>query len=249
MYKLTTAIMTTTALVAAPVFASAQGMPAFCENAFHAADKNADGTLTQEEIAAMRDAEFEQLDVNDDDLINRNEFRKCMAQRRDMAVEQAADSGDETLSWSDLASDGSTSLTREDFAAAVEAAWEGGEDSENTLFKYLAENMDDAIEDDDLEEGFAQAAVSQFQTADTNGDGILTKEEFETPMREKTFSDQGFDARFQEMDADNSGAISPQEYRAAGTWSPNAMGATTSESDSAEVQVEIPVIRYYILTY
>lgn len=249
MNKLITSIMTTTALIAAPAFADEHDRTAYCENEFFSGDANNDGTFTQREVAELRDSEFEQLDANDDGSISRTEYRTCMTQIRDKAVEQEAKSGEDTLNWSDLTSDGSKTLTREDFAAAVEAAWEGGEDSKNTLFKHLSAKMEDAIEDEDREEGFAQAAVSRFKAADTNGDGILTQEEFETPVREKTFSDQGLDTRFQEMDADDSGAISPQEYRAAATWSPNAMGATTSESDSAEAETEVPVIRYYILTY
>jgi len=252
MTKLTTAIMTTTALVAAPAFAAEEDMAGFCENAFYAGDKNADGTLTQEEIAEMRDAEFEQLDADKDGSISRTEFRTCMAQKRDTAAEQEAKSGEDKAEWSDLASDGSDSLTREEFVNAVEFAWEGGEDSKNTLFKELSANMEDAIDETDRKEGFAQAAVSRFQTADTNGDGVLTQKEFETPAREKTYSDQGLDKQFQETDADNSGAISPQEYSAAATWSTSAMGTQASGSEdasSAEAQGDVPVIRYYILTY
>ncbi|QYX57450.1 EF-hand domain-containing protein [Roseovarius sp. SCSIO 43702] len=250
-----TALTATTALVAAPALAAEEDLAQFCENAFYAADSNADGQFSEKEVNARRDAEFAAIDANKDGSIDREEFTNCMTQKRDKAAEQQAsmsETDDAGAKWSDIASDGQQELTREDFAAWAEKAWSESDGDKETLFKQLSANLSDVIGEKEEQEGFAQAAVDRFKAADENGDGVLTQAEFETPLREKEYSDQGLDEQFQQMDADNSGAISPQEYRAAGTWSTSAMGTTADSSDSgtseADDEATISVIRYYILT-
>lgn len=249
MTRLTTAIMTTSALVAAPAFAAESDMAGFCENAFFAADKNADGMLGQDEIAELRDLEFNELDADADGSISRAEYRTCMAEQRVEAAKQQAESDDPMLSWKDVAPDGASSVSREDFSASAREAWKKREETENNLYNHLVAGMEDALAEDEREEGFAQAAVARFQSADTNGDGILTQKEFETPARDRKYDAAALESRFAEMDEDGSGAISPQEYRAAGSWSTKAMETGTDETSDVEVEMGVPVIRYYILTY
>lgn len=62
------------------------------------------------------------------------------------------------------------------------------------------------------------ASVKRFQRNDRDGDGVLSMEEFANSERGGQYSEEKLKTRFDTLDADNSGGISPQEYRPAATW-------------------------------
>ncbi|RKF13921.1 hypothetical protein D6850_12065 [Roseovarius spongiae] len=260
MRRIFTAILTTTALTATTALAAEGDMQGICNNAFYHGDQDGDGRLSQAEIEKTRDAEFANLDLNEDGSIDREEFATCMASQRKAANQAVADGEDDmSAKWEDVAREGQTEMTREDYAAWAQEVWDrGGSDKADG-----AAAEDEAEGGPSAHERFAQAAVNRFQATDTDGDGVLSQEEFETPARKEEFDPKGLDAQFQEMDADNSGAVSPMEYSGAAAWSTSAMGADTDggetgtstgntasqTDDEAAANGGIPVIRYYILTY
>lgn len=229
-------LATTAAAVAVPAAGQDDLGQPICENAFVPVDPNGDGQLTEAEIRELRDAEFEQLDANDDGSIQREEYRTCIGQAeeraRRAAVEAEKSDAFEVGNWSDLEMVQKEEMSGAEFLARAHKAWAEGEvDAAWSTFTF------EAAEDHGNELSFARAAVQRFRMHDANNDGVLTQEEWETPARMFEFNDAALDERFDVMDTDNSGAISPQEYRAAGT---QAVGLAATEADAAE---ELPV--YY----
>lgn len=207
-----------------------------CDHAFYPGDTNTDGTLTEEELAEKRDAEFEQLDANADGTITREEFKNCVGEGEQAALDAAQEnleSGDYALAdWADFA-DANTTLSIEDYMEAAETAWDEADEAMITAYT-AGQNTADMTE-----ERFAATAVQQFHALDANGDGIVTEEEYESRDRAARFDEAALERRFEAHDANDDGEISPQEYRGAGLWS----------TDTAEGAEGIPVYIYYIEMY
>jgi hypothetical protein len=143
----------------------------------------------------------------------------------------------EVGNWSDLDMVHKEEMSGAEFLARAHKAWAEGEvDQAWSTFTF------EAAADRGNELSFARAAVQRFRMHDANNDGVLTQEEWETPARVFEFDAAALDERFDDMDTDDSGAISPQEYRAAGT---QAVGLPATEADAAE---ELPVYYEFYLT-
>ena len=261
MKTLTTTILTSAALVtAAPALAqqsdSETDMPAFCETAFMPADKNKDGFMSEQEIKDARDAEFAALDLNKDGSVDREEMTNCIGQaeqskRQNFA--EAQSSGDKP-EWSDLGTENKSELSVEEYQKLTNKAWR----TDDSAMKSAVST------DTDNAEEFAKTAVDRFKMYDGDSNGIITQAEYESEI-DKDWSDKALQKRFDAMDADGSGSLSPQEYRGAGTKALD-MTAGTSESrnmdsDSADAsdssdssasdaqnasnETTVPVVIYY----
>ncbi|MFD0860204.1 hypothetical protein [Roseovarius aquimarinus] len=255
-----------TLMAAVPAIAATDAesdMMAVCDGALMEADKNADGKMSGDEIDALANARFEQIDGNDDGSINREEFVSCMMGERKAEQEKAAagetDGTYEVGKWSDLSD--SDKMSAAEYGEVAEKAWsEGDEKMKNATARMDGSETESA-------EGFANAATQRFKSHDTNGDGVITQAEYERPATEAEFDEKALERQFDEKDADNSGAISPQEYRSAATWAHGAMGADKASEaaqgsddkaddkdgdETMERDAEtdgVSVVRYYILTY
>jgi len=235
---LTTLLASTTLLGAGSAMAATSGEApkSICANAFTTANINIESGLSQAQIEAIRDTEFSDLDANDDGKISRAEFTDCMGKAEKAAQEQAAEGQEsgkfEVGKWSDLELEINDKLSAEEWADLAEQAWETSPADAQKVFTY-----NDWIE---TEEHYAQAAINRFKQQDQDGDGVLTKNEYETLAREIKFDEEALDQRFDAMDVDETGAISPQEYRAAGTWmaEPAALNTETEREHAKQASVK-----------
>lgn len=249
MQRLCATLFATTALaVATPAIAATS----VCDNALIKGDMDADGQMTRQEIEAHRDAVFQHLDSDGDGEISRQEFVDCAGQAQQAAKEaavKAEESGDARPGkWEQLETD-KTGVSGREFAEKAGQAWDG-KDTEAQQALSGSSGHDSA-------ESFAKASADRFRMLDTDGDGIISQDEYERPATEVEWSEDTLNARFDVKDADNSGGISPQEFRAAGTWAP-APGQTSGTEDASATQSDssdgtasgdgqtIPVFYYYI---
>lgn len=232
MKRMIPTILASTALfTAAPALAESHSggdMAGGCGN-FEPGDINRDAGLSQEEIETLRDTEFSKLDADGDGIVSRGEWAECEAQK------QAAMTGDgegkfEVGTWSDLNLEPNDKLSGEQWAARAEEAWNADQGKAQQVFSG-ADKAESA-------EQFAAAAVERFRSHDQNGDGVLTKSEYESTPRGR--DDADLDARFDQLDADDTGGISPQEYRAAATWmarpGPALSGTEAQQAEAASVK-------------
>lgn len=256
MKTMTTTILTSAALMtAAPAMAqqndAENDMPAFCETAFMPADENKDGFMSKEEISKARDAEFAALDLNKDGSVDREELVNCIGQAEQKAREDfaAMQSEGDSPEWADLGTGGKTELSTKEYQDLTDKAWK----SDNSDMKAaVSEDTDDA-------ESFARTAVERFRMYDSNSDGVITQAEYEGEV-EKDWNDKALNKRFDAMDADNSGALSPMEYRGAGTSAldmtdgtsdeagagdQNSDGSSATGEQTASDEATVPVVVYY----
>ncbi len=279
MKTLITPILASATLIAAvPALAASDSetnSTGVCAGAYMRADKNDDGSYSRDEVDALRNAEFGQLDVNQDGSIDREEYVSCMKGARDAEQSKSDEFKDsnefEMNRWLDLTS--ADQMSREEYAAFAEEAWEEGDEMKKDSVARLNDDERDNVE------SFANAAAKRFRLHDTDGNGVITQEEYEASDRAADLGDTSLEKRFDDLDADGSGAISPQEYRPAGVWAHGALGSdrNTTETDGstgsasaetgaaesgsdtgsgqmAEAQDAdknggISIIRYHILTY
>jgi Ca2+-binding EF-hand superfamily protein len=247
----TALLASTTLAVAAPALAQSEAEPlTVCQNAFYAADKDDDGTLTKTEIDDHRDVVFEQLDANKDGSIDREEYVNCVGQKDMQSAQDIKDTKESSRfsvgTWSDLEIPPKDQLSAQDFADLAERAWK---DEDTELQAALGSGQQDGSR-----ESFAKAAADRFRAFDTNNDGILTKSEYENQVvTEGRWSEDALNERFDARDADGSGGISPTEFRGAGTWGPQPGDADPQDKDASDTQgadtdgtVAVPVFYYYI---
>ncbi|MGX0877743.1 Ca2+-binding EF-hand superfamily protein [Roseovarius sp. MBR-154] len=248
-----TLLASTSLLVAAPALAQSEAEPAtICQNAFYPADKDNDGTLTKTEIKNHRDAVYEQLDANKDGSIDREEYVNCVGAKESKSaqdMQEARKDGRFTVGkWSDLKIPQKDQLSAQEFAELAERAWTN---KDTEMQAALSSGQQDGSR-----ESFAKAAVDRFRAFDADDDGILTKSEYENHVvTEGRWSEEALNARFDDLDADGSGGISPTEFRGAGTWAPQPGQADTQASDTGTTEnegadaggtVAVPVFYYYI---
>jgi Ca2+-binding EF-hand superfamily protein len=243
-------IATSALLAAVPALGAEEDMAGYCQTAFYPADKDGDGTVTEKEVSAQRDAQFSQIDANGDGSIDRDEFLNCVgqAEKQKISAFSGGSADYEVGEWSDLKLDRKEDLTAEEFAALSKEAWESGDAEMQSSVSYS--------EDAQSEEEFAAAAVDRFRKHDANGDGVLSKSEYETPAREETWSDEEMTKRFDSLDANGDGVISPMEYHGAATQAldtagmmddGNSQDTSSSNGESASGADGLPVFEYYIL--
>ncbi|MEQ8292638.1 MAG: EF-hand domain-containing protein [Roseovarius sp.] len=235
MTRIFTTLLTTTMLAGAPALAatdSADNSSAnnICENAFNWGDADENAKLTRTEIENMRDQDYGAIDANSDGEISKQEYVNCLGTSAKMARDEA-ETGQEQgkynmAEWSHLADDETTEMSAEDWANEARKAWEDGDTEKQDAMSYGGSASETSEE-------FARAATQRFKMHDTNGDGIITVSEYETDVSETKFDDQAIQARFNELDADNSGGISPQEYRGAGVWAAQPGGLKAEGQSNA----------------
>jgi Ca2+-binding EF-hand superfamily protein len=193
---------------------------------FKSVDTNSDGsidktemsTLFQQSTSSLVDSLFGSLDANQDDLISMIESDSGLAKLghsiKNSGDGMAGPAGmpppDKVFDTADA--DGDGSMTKEELAAVI------GDGSADELFGKIDTDGDGLIsrtEDETFRASMAGASGMQapppppdkvFDTADTNQDGIVTKEELAAVM-----GSGNIDKMFSKIDADGDGAISRSE--------------------------------------
>jgi Ca2+-binding EF-hand superfamily protein len=195
---------------------------------FQSIDTNTDGSIDKTEMAALFqqdtsstvDSLFSSLDTNQDDLISMIEsdagLAKLGQQIKNGGEGMAGASGmvppEKVFDTADTNKDGS--VTKEELAAVI---GEGGTDK---LFSQIDTNGDNLIsssEDETFRESMAGASGMSgasgmpppekvFDTADTNKDGVVSKEELAAVM-----GSGNADKLFSKIDTDGDGLISRTE--------------------------------------
>lgn len=216
-----------------------------CENPFAWGDTNKDDQLSRAEIEKMRDANYGAIDANNDGEISKQEYVECLGDTGKTARDEAATGQSEgtykTGKWSDITTtDDAREMTDEDWADLAQEAWESGDAEMQEAVSYGGSKAETSEE-------FARAATQRFQMHDQNGDGVITEAEYEARAEDMKFDDTALEARFEELDTDDSGAVSPQEYRGAAAWA-EPTGADTTGEGTSDVGdgFLVPVYHYYI---
>lgn len=241
MTRIFTTLLASTMMVSAPALAATDSADNnsnwnnICENAFNWGDADENAKLTRTEVENMRDEDYGAIDANSDGEITKQEYVDCLGNSEKMIRQEAAAGQDDgkynMAEWSHLADDGEKELSAEDWADKAQAAWEDGDAKMQDAMSYGGSKSETSEE-------FARAATERFKMHDANGDGIITESEYETDASDTKFDKQAIEARFEELDADNSGGISPQEYRGAGVWAAQPAGLKSSGQSNAKTDGE-----------
>lgn len=241
MTRIFTTLLASTMLVSAPALAATDSADSgsagnnICENAFNWGDADENAKLTRAEVEDMRDQDYGAIDANSDGEISKQEYVDCLGSSEKLIRQEAAAGQDDgkynMADWSNLADDGEKELSAEDWADKAQAAWEDGDAKMQDAMSYGGSQSETSEE-------FARAATERFRMHDANGDGIITASEYETDAADTKFDGQAIEARFDELDADNSGGISPQEYRGAGVWAAQPAGLKSSGESNAKTDGE-----------
>ncbi|MEQ8645348.1 MAG: EF-hand domain-containing protein [Marinovum algicola] len=241
MTRIFTTLLASTMLVSAPALAATDSADSgksgnnICENAFNWGDADQNAKLTRAEVENMRDEDYGAIDANSDGEISKQEYVDCLGKSEKLIRQEAAAGQDDgtynMADWSNLADDDQSELSAEEWADKAQSAWEDGDAKMQDAMSYGGSESASSEE-------FARAATARFRMHDENGDGIITASEYETDVSETRFDESAVEARFEELDADNSGGISPQEYRGAGVWAAQPAGLKSSGGSNADTDGE-----------
>ncbi|EAR52329.1 hypothetical protein OG2516_07627 [Oceanicola granulosus HTCC2516] len=227
--------------LAAP--ATAQDESAYCASAFYAADLDLDGLLNLDELTAARDGVFESLDANEDGSISRDEYVTCEQGGFDARLARTAgrlaEGGTEALDamWSNIAGDEDT-VSREDFMASAQAAYEGNRDAEDRAWShpYLGAADDEDLSELSIEQ-FAASSAFTFETTDRDGNDVMSRDEWLARAEQLEVTADQINHRFDALDANADDALDADEL---GRRFIDVTG------DAAE-DATVPVFDYYFM--
>lgn len=225
-------------------FAETHTDMSYCEAAFFPGDENQDERLSEDELEAMADAEFDNLDANADGSIDRTEYQNCVTamheglnltaeteqDRTDLDTEVADESATipegEGLgrTWNLLDSDNDGIVTNAEFVDLADAMYDelppqGETDTAlREPFVHLgvggADDEAADLSEMSMEEYAARSAYTFWMT-DTDADREITRQEWEARTEPHEVDIDRVNQRFEAMDTDAGGTITPEEYRAA----------------------------------
>ncbi len=169
------------------------GSPPTCEEM----DMNGDGVIDREEARDKFgddpnfDQRYDEVDTNDDGVVDCGEH--------DIAVAQGPDGpGDGDTYWADEAYQLQGQQEHYDRVMGV------AEEDREHEYKMIKDEL--GIDDGDSHDG-----PPPFEEIDTNGDGVVDREE----ARDKFGDDPNFDQRFDEVDTNDDGVVDHAEHMAA----------------------------------
>ncbi|MGA0845478.1 MAG: EF-hand domain-containing protein [Luteolibacter sp.] len=183
------------------------------------ADEDKDGTLSREEFDAMprlsqlsdekRTKLFERLDKDGDGKLSHNEVRRNSAPMREARPEPPVQR------LAELDTDQSGGVSMEEFMAGPLASKLPSERIER-IFQRLDQDGDGQITPSDRPGPPEKPArPMMFQSLDLDGDKWLTFDEFRALPGIKNLGEDTQEDRFEALDQDSDGKISPSEFRSA----------------------------------
>lgn len=201
------ALLTTTALAAAPAMAATSSEAQGCDMQFSAVDADGNGRVSQDEAGRYIDQRFARFDADGDKAIDRDEYMQCM-QNVDRMNREAFDEARENPEGQDLTggmnrdavfdavdANHDRGIDRAEWAGAADRAWSskplddtaadgpkaeqmtGDAGSDAMLGEYVWGSMSD--DDGERNQDWAaDRADRTFDAYDADGDGTLTRAEW-----------------------------------------------------------------------
>lgn len=215
----------------------------FCDTPWMQVDGNDDGFVSKSEATGATDTRFGQIDADGNGEITKTEYVDCMtrtggqasaeAERDDAGFKQADANQDEKIDRDEFRDQASKAFEDSRTAAADDPdAWV-------VLQRYVWLTPDEAGDGNMFGEMTADEAAGRsamtFSALDQNSDGILDTQEWSQKEPSSRMDEEWASARFDEFDANASGAIDDEEYRTARSDMLDGMttGSTTQDSSSA----------------
>lgn len=245
-----------------------------CDGRFANVDVDGDGFVTREEATRGIQQDFGAIDADGNGEITKTEYVDCKAQSSDQqAAETTRDA--ESFAAADINKD--KGVDRGEYMGAAQQAYESAseasdaEPSSGYLWLTPDELKSGGAKNFSAGEAGMRSAMS-FDRLDNNGDGILDTQEWEKAVPGGGNPGGAATARFESMDADQSGSLSKDEYSqsrsamidemqtgSVGGASSSEAGDTTAESQenanasggegNAAQAAGVPVFIYHFLTF
>ena len=250
-------------VLASPTFAQNAERP-YCQAGYAVADTDGDGYISENELTAVRDAQFADLDADGDGAVTKEEFANCMTA---WAPEEASDPADEQ-DLAEFDEDGDGSLSADEFmggmqetagmqiepgsvqstSATSDTASEGQNgDGQILLLRRLIlvpSDYDDARMQEMSAEELAARSGYTFETTDADGNAAISVEEWKDRYN-TVRAQQVLDREFDSLDADASGDVSRLEYYSAGLKKWEQAQLTAEDKGMEENETGAPVVYFY----
>lgn len=266
-HVISTTILCSSVALAVPALAQ---NASYCDEGYAAADTNNDNVLSEEEVSAVREKEFNDMDANGDGTVSREEYGTCMGAWAAESVAEPAD--EETFAAFDENEDGTlsadefmggveeTAMTQtdpgsmqatssgSDSASASDSAGSATDDEGRILIlrrlvlvpRGFDANRYGSMSQDEI----AARAAHRFGAADANGDQQLSAEEWSDANQSNMENiDSYIDRSFESVDADQSGDVTWQEYYDSGMEQLRE-ARSRSESDGSGSDGDPSAVKY-----
>jgi Ca2+-binding EF-hand superfamily protein len=232
------------------------------EAAMEAMDKDGDGVISEEEfVEELKKAGFgeqeakdlyKEMDKDGDGKVTAADWAEATGAEDLEKLREDAGVGDQELmkgadgegvalppNLAQADADGDGKVSEDEYMKACEAAGTKKEHCE-ALWDAADTDGDGFASADDLDRvrEAAKQAAQDFEEADVDGDGKLSKEEFLKAAGEKGIPSDEAEALFKELDADSDGSVSAAEFVAGGGFGESDGSATPPPVDVPDISME-----------
>ena len=255
MRNLMSIMTTTTVLIATPLLAQDTQPAGYCENAFFSVETDEDEMVSADESAAMGDAVFEELDLNDSGAIERDEYVACTERKQENASGMMPTEADEDM-FADLDADQDSRVSAREYFEQASAAYDEsmGNDADSSdmttgfeqPFVYLPQDTTAEQMGLNDKQRFLDLAALTFAMTDTDFDGILTEDEWAARADQSQVDISRANQRFDAADSDGDDALNPEEFGV--DWQA-VTGAASGKADKdgfTDQSKGIPAYYFYI---
>lgn len=229
-----------------------------CTEAWKQVDADGNGTVSAEEARSYLDTAFSQIDIDGNDAISRQEYRDCYVRNTDMSAWLERREED----FNEADTDGDGQIAMNEFRSQSEEAYDrlqvSGNDpaADRSWVRHYIWLTPDEVSDNDLLENmskdeFAGRSAYTFQSLDRNNDDMVSMEEWTDRTSASGRNEARADARFDEMDADSSKALTREEFSSQQSTSYDMQSTASTSSDASASQdgkgksgSEVPVFLY-----
>lgn len=230
---LSTTFLCGSLIVAGPALAQTAS---YCDEGYKVADTNNDNMISQDELQAARDAEFEDMDLNGDGTVSRQEYSDCMGAWAANSAVEPADEDD----LAEFDADGDGTVTVQEFMGGTEKAAamqptgdttqqtsastdtsgteaQGGNAVEPIAVLRRIIIVPQAYDDDRVrsmsQDEMAARSAQRFVTTDADGDLKISREEWIDMGKDHINKvTTVLNREFDNVDKDKSGDVSRMEY-------------------------------------